>query len=61
VVVPAGDSRALASAIDRVLDDPRLRARLGAAARTAVGAYTYDAMAGAFDRALAHALAHARS
>ena len=60
VVVPAGDSRALASAIDRVLADPQRRERLGASAREAVGAYTYEAMADAFDRALAVALGRVR-
>jgi len=56
LVVPPGDARALASAIDRVLGDPALRARLGAAARRDIAPYTYDAMAAAFDRALATAL-----
>ncbi len=53
LVVPAGDAGALAGAIDRVLADGALRARLGAAGREAVSAYTYDAMAAAFTRALA--------
>lgn len=52
-VVPPGDVGALAQAIDELLGDPGLRARLGAAAREAVAPYTYDAMAEAFDRALA--------
>jgi glycosyltransferase involved in cell wall biosynthesis len=56
LVVPPGDARALASAIDRVLADPALRTRLGAAARRDVAPYSYDAMAAAFDRALATAL-----
>jgi glycosyltransferase involved in cell wall biosynthesis len=56
LVVPHGDARALAGAIDRVLDDARLRARLGAAGRRAVAAYTYEAMVGGFDRALATAM-----
>ena len=34
---------------------PALRERLGAAARRAVQPYTYEAMADAFDRALATA------
>jgi glycosyltransferase involved in cell wall biosynthesis len=51
-VVPAGDARALAGAIEHLLADPQLRARLGRAARTAVAPYTYDAMVTAFDRAL---------
>jgi glycosyltransferase involved in cell wall biosynthesis len=57
VVVPAGDAGALTNAITRVLADEALRARLGAAARQAVAPYTYDAMLGAFDRALATAKA----
>ncbi len=55
LVVPPGDPTALAAAIDRLLTDKDLRDRLGTAARTAVSAYTYDAMASAFDRALAAA------
>jgi len=55
LVVPAGDAPALAGAIGRLLADPELAARLGARGRGAVGAYTYDAMVGAFDRALAAA------
>lgn len=55
MVVPAGDAGALAVAIDWLLTDEPLRTRLGEAAREAVAAYTYDAMASAFDRALAAA------
>ena len=57
VIVPPGDPAALSSAIDRLLGDPELRARLGAAGSRAVAAYTYDAMAEAFPRALATAQA----
>ena len=46
LVVPANDAAALAQAIARLLADPELRATLGAAARTAVALYTYDAMVG---------------
>ncbi len=53
LVVPPGDARALRSAIERLLVDPQLRARLGAAAKAAVAGYTYEAMVGAFERALA--------
>lgn len=56
VVVPAGDPGALAAAIDLLLVDDALRARLGAVACVAVGAYTYDAMADGFERALATAI-----
>jgi glycosyltransferase involved in cell wall biosynthesis len=55
LVVPPGGASALAAAIDRVLRDDELRARLGAAARRAVAPFTYDAMAAAFDRALTQA------
>jgi glycosyltransferase involved in cell wall biosynthesis len=56
LVVPSGDAPALAHAIDRLLADEQLRARLGAGARAAVAPYTYDAMLAAFDRALATAI-----
>jgi glycosyltransferase involved in cell wall biosynthesis len=52
LVVAPGDARALARATDRLLGDERLRSRIGAVARQAVAAYTYDAMVEAFDRAL---------
>ena len=55
VVVAPGDPGALARAIDLLLADDALRERLGAAARAAVQPYTYEAMADAFDRALAAA------
>ncbi len=55
LVVPSGDAGALAAAIDRLLGDPALRERLGAAAREAVRPYNYEAMAAAFGRALAAA------
>jgi glycosyltransferase involved in cell wall biosynthesis len=53
LVIPSGDAGALTRAMERLLDDAALRERLGEAARTAVAAYTYEAMAAAFDRALA--------
>jgi glycosyltransferase involved in cell wall biosynthesis len=56
LVVAARDPTALALAIDRLLADPALRGRLGAAACRAVAPYTYEAMAAAFDRALATAI-----
>ncbi len=56
IVVRSGDAAALGLAIDRLLADEPLRRRLGAAAREAVGSYTYEAMAEAFDRALATAI-----
>ncbi len=56
LVVPAGDPVALARAIDLLLGDPALRARLGTAARAAVAPYTYEAMVEGFERALAAAI-----
>lgn len=61
LVVAPGDPVALAHAIDLLLADAALRDRLGAAARTAAAAYTYDAMASAFARALAVAFSRATS
>jgi glycosyltransferase involved in cell wall biosynthesis len=55
LVVAPGDADALAAAIDRLLTDDALRARLGAAARVAVAAYTYEAMAAGVAAALAAA------
>jgi glycosyltransferase involved in cell wall biosynthesis len=53
VVVPAGDAQALADAIRRLAADARLRSRLGAAGARDVQAYTHDAWAQGFSRALA--------
>jgi glycosyltransferase involved in cell wall biosynthesis len=53
LVVPAGDSDALAGAIRRLAADPALRKRLGEAGARDVRAYTYDAWAGGFSSALA--------
>ena len=55
LVVAPGDPDALAGAITRLLADAALRTRLGAAAHAAVQAYTYEAMAAAFDKAFAAA------
>jgi glycosyltransferase involved in cell wall biosynthesis len=52
LVVRAGDVGALAAAISDLAGDPSKRARLGAAAREAVAAYTYEAWADGFSRAL---------
>jgi len=59
LVVPAGDPVSLRLAIDRLLSDVALRARLGAGARAAVAAYNYDAAVAGFDRALAVAAGRA--
>jgi glycosyltransferase involved in cell wall biosynthesis len=53
LVVPAGDSRALAAALVRLHGDRDLRTRLGAAAREAVRAYSHAAWAAGMSRALA--------
>jgi glycosyltransferase involved in cell wall biosynthesis len=53
VVVAAGDSTALASAIRRLAGDVALRARLGRQAAQDVRAYNYDAWAQGFCEALA--------
>ena len=53
LVVPAGDSDALADAMVRLAHDPELRARLGAAGARDVRAYTYEAWAEGFSQALA--------
>jgi glycosyltransferase involved in cell wall biosynthesis len=55
LVVPPGDEAALASAIRRLLADPELGDRLGAAGREALAGHTYAAMADAFGVALARA------
>jgi glycosyltransferase involved in cell wall biosynthesis len=52
LVVPAGDSVALRSSIERLLTDRPLRARLGAAGKRAVEPFNYEAMADAFGAAL---------
>jgi glycosyltransferase involved in cell wall biosynthesis len=53
LVVPAGDSDALADALVRLALDPDLRARLGAAGARDVRAYTHESWAEGFSRALA--------
>jgi len=52
LIVPAGDERALAQAIGRLARDASLRNRLGAAGARDVGAYSHDAWAEGFSRAL---------
>jgi glycosyltransferase involved in cell wall biosynthesis len=55
LVVAPGDPAALTRSIDLLLADTALGERLGAGAQAAVQPYTYEAMADAFDRALAAA------
>ncbi len=52
-IVPAADPVALAAALLRFARDPALRARLGATGREDVRAYTAEAWAAGFSRALA--------
>jgi glycosyltransferase involved in cell wall biosynthesis len=52
VVVPAGDSAALAAAIARLAADAPLRARLGASAAEDVRAFSHEAWAQGFSEAL---------
>jgi glycosyltransferase involved in cell wall biosynthesis len=53
LIVRAGDSRALAGAIARLASDPALRAGLGRAGGRDVLAYSHEAWAQGFSRALA--------
>jgi len=53
LVVPATDVRALAGAIARLADDAALRRRLGDAGAHDVGAFSHEAWAEGFSRALA--------
>jgi glycosyltransferase involved in cell wall biosynthesis len=53
LIVPGGDSAALAHAIVRLAEDRQLRARLGAQGARDVRAYSYDAWAEGFSSALA--------
>ncbi len=53
LVVPAGDSVALARALRRLAADRALRARLGAQGAQDVRAYSHDAWARGFSEALA--------
>jgi glycosyltransferase involved in cell wall biosynthesis len=53
LVVRAGDSRALAGAIERLAADAPLRAQMGARGAQDVLAYSHDAWAEGFSRALA--------
>ena len=55
LVVAPGDARALGGALRLLLDDPERRARLGAAGREAIAAFSHEAAADAFGRALAAA------
>lgn len=58
LVVPERDADALATRLRVLAYAPDLRRRLGEAARTDVGAYTYAAWVGGMREALAHAAQH---
>jgi glycosyltransferase involved in cell wall biosynthesis len=53
LIVPAGEKRALAAAIARLAGEEQLRARMGEVGRADVLAFSYDAWAEGFSRALA--------
>jgi len=53
LVVPAGDAVALAAALRTLASDAPLRARMGAAGRADVDAYSHDSWARGFSEALA--------
>ena len=53
LLVPPGDVGALAAALDRVMSDEALRARLGAAARHTAEAYRPEAIARRWEALLA--------
>lgn len=55
VVVPEGDPAALARGLERLLDDPALRRRLGSEARTRIAAWSNERMVDGFLRAIDHA------
>jgi glycosyltransferase involved in cell wall biosynthesis len=52
LIVPAGDARAMAGAIAKLGSEPQLRLRLGTAAGRDVLAYSHEAWAEGFSRAL---------
>jgi glycosyltransferase involved in cell wall biosynthesis len=52
LIVPAGDERALAAAVAKLSRDPQLRTRMGEAGRSDVMAFSHDAWAEGFSRAL---------
>jgi glycosyltransferase involved in cell wall biosynthesis len=52
LVVPAGDARALAVALDRLRGDPALREQLGAAGRVAVSGHSHAAWGAGMSTAL---------
>jgi glycosyltransferase involved in cell wall biosynthesis len=56
-IVPERDPLALASALTALIEDPDGARRMGATARQDVERFSYEAMVGAFDAAMLHAVA----
>jgi glycosyltransferase involved in cell wall biosynthesis len=56
LLVPAGDAAALAHAIDRLLNDPALRSRLGAAARSRAEHYRIERIGAEYSEIVARAI-----
>jgi glycosyltransferase involved in cell wall biosynthesis len=54
LIVPEGDASALASAIERLVENPELRVRLGEQARQRIQTWTNERMVDGFMRAIEH-------
>jgi glycosyltransferase involved in cell wall biosynthesis len=61
LLVPVGDTTAIANALRRLLSEPQLRRRLSANARAAAQSYSWDATAKGSARVLLHALQDSHS
>lgn len=59
-VVPERDSRSLAGALQRMVEDPALAAEMAVAAREDVAQFDYERMASGFESAVEYAVAQAR-
>jgi glycosyltransferase involved in cell wall biosynthesis len=55
-VVPEQDSKSLAQALQRILDDEHLRAQMGAHASAEIASWTYERMADVFTDAIRYAM-----
>jgi len=56
LVVPEANSAAITVALERVVNDPAARQRLGAAAKQVIAEWSHDAQAAGFARGLEFAL-----